>query len=208
MRQFGRMVRNIGMILPMAFATAADEMDLSDISTPGCAVSGLAVSPPAPWLNAQISGLPEQMSGCQMMRTDDDEHLVGIIRILSVQTGPGMSADEARERVIAFESLIWRDIGFEVTDRLWLREDVPVHDRHDEGFSSGSAVGLAAVIQGTQLPQEIHVLFFSRLPDNTHYVISLLTPSGPDATEIYAHNLEDYSRILNSLTLTSDGSGE
>lgn len=180
---------------------AEDEViDLSERTTPTCELIGLVARPPEGWFSVPMEDTPPGLAGCQMMRTGENEELVGIIRLSSGDTGGRAPGEESHNRQIAIEIEILKAMGIRlhVAEPLWSRHDVPISDLRDAGFSeTGQAIGLAAEIEGSGLPQEVHFLTFHG--PATQYALVLITPPRETEPEIYRRNIDDFARVIQTL---------
>jgi hypothetical protein len=186
---------------PSARGSDQDMTDFSEQATAICELIGLEASPPAGWFSVPMVDLPAGMSGCQMMRTDEDDAPVGIIRLSASDTGARSPGEESRNRQLAIELEVLAAMGIQARDRLWLRQDVPVTGERDAGFSKAQAVGLSAVIEGSGLPQEVHILAFHG--PSTQYALLLITPSQETEPAIHSRNVADFAKLIQSLKVTS-----
>lgn len=178
----------------LAFAEPDDIIDFSEQTTTICEVVGLTAPPPPGWFNVPIDSDDEALTGCQMMRAGDQEELVGILRLVSVTL-------EEREDppwyavMIAIEQQIIGEMGYELGEVMWSRQDVPISG---EGFENARAVGLSALVEGNDTPQEVHFLLFEH--GQQKFIITLLTP-GRDVDEgvFYKRNTDDFGILIRSL---------
>ncbi len=177
-------------------------VDFSDQLVPVCNVLGLLAAPPADWFAVPMEGLPEQLAGCQMMRTGPAEELVGIIRVSASQVLDGTPGTDSRQRHILFEIEVLRNMGIvlDLEEPLWSRDSVPLADVGAAGFSDAAqALGYRAVIVDTRTPQEVHLLTFHG--PSTQYALVLITPPRFMEEEIYQRNTTDFGRVLGTLDM-------
>jgi hypothetical protein len=170
-------------------------VDFSGKVTPTCEIAGLVVKPTAGWINVPFETPPPGHRGCQMMRTNEREELVGIIRVRSA-TGPSAEfTEEGFGRLLVNEGLAVSEMGYELAkESLWARENVPVSGA---GFRDGRAVGVAARIPGNGVPQEAQFLVFRS--DEAKYVFTLLTPQRSHSESLYQRNSSDFGVVIRSL---------
>lgn len=171
-------------------------IDFSDQITPTCEVVGLTATPPEGWFSVPIDSGDEPISGCQMMRVGDQDELLGILRLLSAQLEETEDSPPWYAVMIAVEQSIIAEMGYVLGEVLWSRTDVPVSG---SGFANARAVGLAASIEGNDIPQEVHFLVFENGPQK--YIITLLTPAeSVDGGVVYQRNSDDFGVLIRSLT--------
>jgi len=178
-----------------AVATEDKVVDFSDQMTSVCEVSGLYSPPPPGWFNVPIDTGDARAMGCQMMRTEGNDVLVGILRLLSVklpdtEDGPpwGMVMIEIERRNIAV-------MGYSIGEVLWSRETVPISG---PGFMNARAVGFKALIEGDDIPQEAQFLVFEK--EKEKYIVTLLTPGRKvDEGIYYKRNTDDFGVLIRSL---------
>jgi len=177
---------------------AEDEIiDFSDKITPVCEVVGLSVRPPTGWFNVPIESEDEAVSGCQMMRTGEQDELLGILRLLSVHAPETAGEDSPAwyDLLLALENQMISGMGYILGDVLWTRLDVPISG---SGFENARAIGLATAIEGSDVPQETHFLVFENGPQK--YIITLLTPAqSVDEGVYYKRNTDDFGLLIRSL---------
>jgi hypothetical protein len=180
-----------------------DVIDFSDRMTPVCEVVGLSVRPPKGWFNVPIESAEKAISGCQMMRTGKQDELLGIIRVLSVYLPQTETENQPRwyDVLLAVETQMISTMGYVLKDVIWTRLDVPISG---SGFENARAIGLAAALQESEVPQETHFLAFENGPQK--YVITLLTPAqSVGAGVFYKRNASDYGVVIRSLKERSGG---
>lgn len=197
----------IGVLLVLASATgpvkaAEVAADFSDRATAYCELSGLRADVPDDWFSVPVEGMPPGMVGCQMMRTDETEALVGILRLSSGETGELAPGAESRNRQLAIELAVLEAMGIEPGDPLWSRDQVPLGGLGSAEFSNAQAVGLAATVRESGLPQEIHILVFHA--PSTQYTLLLITPTKAAEPRVYSRNLRDFGILLQGLTKITD----
>ncbi|TVQ37869.1 MAG: hypothetical protein EA370_06270 [Wenzhouxiangella sp.] len=191
----------IGLWLMPLKGHAEDEfIDFADQLVPVCNVLGLLATPPADWFAVPMEGLPEQLAGCQMMRTGPTEELVGIIRVSGSRVRDGTPGTDSRQRHTLFEIEVLRNMGIvlDLEEPLWSRDSVPLADFGAAGFSDvAQAIGYRAVIVDTRTPQEVHLLTFHG--PSTQYALVLITAPRFMEAEIYQRNTTDFGRVLGTL---------
>jgi hypothetical protein len=183
-----------GAVLAGTPATG-ETLDFTGLASDRCALIGLAAPAPDGWISIAMQDMPPQLAGCQMLRLED-EMLLGIMRLISARAADSVAVGQARDGLVALEREIWAEMGLEIGPTLWQRDHVAVSG---EGFSDGAAIGLAARIVETDLPQEIHLLMFRRA--DTHYALSVITPAGDDAAAHYRANLDGFRQLLGTLAV-------
>jgi hypothetical protein len=174
-----------------------DVIDFSDKITPVCEVVGLSVEPPPGWFNVPIESADEAVSGCQMMRTGEQDELLGILRLLSVHLPEPDEEDLPPwyDMLLALENQMIANMGYVVGEVLWSRPDVPISG---SGFENARAVGLASSIEGSDVPQEAHFLVFEN--GSQKFIITLLTPAKSVAEGVYyQRNTDDFGILIRSL---------
>lgn len=169
----------------------------ADKQSARCDLLGLAAHAPAGWTSQPMVELPEQMAGCLLTRYDEDDTLLGLQRLMSIQVGDDLPVEQASSRLADLELSIWEQMGFQVVEPLWRRDDVPMDGSMSAGFSSATALGMSAVIVESGLPQEIHLLLFHR--NDIHYAATMLSPRGEAVEAIYQANLAAYQALLASM---------
>ena len=183
------------LLLVSTVAFSEETVDFSDRVTPTCEIAGLTAYPPEGWFNIPLEDPPAGHLGCMMMRTNEREELVGILRIRSL-TAPALDPEgETYGALFGSEVASAKEMNYSVGDEpLWVRKDVPVSG---EGFREGRAVGLPATIGGNDLPQEAHFLFFRS--DSAEYVVTLLTPAKSVDESLYERNTADFGKVIRTL---------
>ena len=180
-----------------ALAVAADEeyVDFSDRITPTCELIGLVGVPPEGWFNVPIQTEAKDIRGCQMMRTNDQEELVGILRLLS-KVFPANTPEETWfSDLVGLEVTSLGEMGITLGEPLWRKDDVPMTGMD---WENGKAIGLEAVIEGNEAPQEVHLLAFGG--PTTKYLISLSTPNkGVDDNTHYTRNTGDFAILIRTM---------
>ena len=189
------------LFLLTTFATtlhAQDDetVDFSDQMTATCELIGLVASPPADWFNVPTES-EARFRGCQMMRTNEQEELVGLMRLLSLQLPPELSDDEWSKRLIDFETEWLAGMGIQLGETMWKRDDVPIAG---QGFEGARAIGYASRIEGNEVPQEVHFLVFAGA--SSKYLISLSTPARTVEGGVhYQRNTSDFGVLISTLKL-------
>lgn len=176
----------------VSIAVAGDTVDFSEQTTPVCEVEGLRATPPDGWFNVPIDSAEPTLRGCQMMRTREDEALVGIARVLSVTLSEPTVDPPWQVLMLSFERDNIARMGYVPGDVLWRRDNVPIAGT---GFTGGLAVGLSARIEGNEAPQEVQFLIFERAL--TKYVVTLLTPGRSVENGLYYdRNVADFGKLI------------
>lgn len=198
MRQRRRLVATALSLLSVWSATPVAQegvVDLSRQTTPACEIAGLTARPAAGWFNVPFEEPPSGHLGCQMMRTGEQDELVGIIRVRSVTAPQAEFTDDGYARLLANEVVAVTEMGYALADEpLWIRENVPVSGA---GFREGRAVGLAARIKGNDIAQEAHFLTFRS--DRANYVFTLLTPARSYDEALWQRNTADFGAVFRTL---------
>lgn len=180
----------------------ADEetLDFSDRMTATCEVEGLTATPPPGWFSVPIESGDEELTGCQMMRTGSEQDLLGILRVMSLYLPQTEDSPPWFAVMASIEQQIVGEMGYILGEVLWSRESVPISG---EGFENARAVGLAASIEGNDVPQEVHFLLFESGPQK--FIITLLSP-GRDYSEgvYYKRNTDDFGVLIRTLTRKPD----
>ena len=197
-----RLFASFVLSLTIPLQTAAQEEDVVDFSdkiTSHCDVIGLHVPPPPDWFTMPIEETPEGIAGCMMMLADDEDLLLGILRVMSVSRSVDGFAGPDFESILGLEIVSATEMGYQPEDLLWKRDSVPVAG---EGFETAQALGLSASVEGNPVGQEIHFLTFQNTL--TQYVVTLLTPSKVDGPEYYQRNTEDFGTLIRSFQFTQE----
>lgn len=183
-----------------AFAAEEDYVDFTDRITPTCDLIGLVGVPPEGWFNVPIDSSREDVAGCQMMRTSDEEELIGILRVLS-HIFPADTLEEIWfSELIGLEVTSLGEMGITLGEPLWRKEDVPMTGT---GWDPGKAIGLEASIAANDIPQEVHFLAFGG--PTTKYLISLSTPAkGVDDGVMYKRNTADFGILIRTFQFPED----
>ncbi|MFC1719792.1 hypothetical protein ACFL00_01460 [Pseudomonadota bacterium] len=172
-----------------------DFIDFSDKTTATCVVKGLTAKPPPGWFNVPIESEDDALTGCQMMRTGREEELLGILRVLSVQLEQDEDSPPWYAVMLALEQQILAQMGYTLGDVLWRKDNVPISG---EGFENARALGLAASIEGNDVPQEAHFLVFEH--GSQKFLITLLTPARDvDEGTYYQRNTDDFGVLIRTL---------
>lgn len=174
-------------------------VDLSDQITLTCELIGLVALPPPGWFNVPIESPLETLVGCQMMRTSDSEELVGIMRLLSTEVPVDTPQETWFAELMGLEIAWLEEMGITLGATLWRRDDFPVAG---PGFGPGRAIGLEAIIEGNDVPQEVHFLGFGG--PTTKYLLTLSTPSRAVEDGVhYQRNTADFGVLLRTLGLSA-----
>lgn len=144
-------------------------VDFTDRATPVCKVAGLSVPPPPGWINAPIDAGDQPVEGCQMMLIED-EAIIGMLRLLSVEVPEGVDAQQV---LVGIEAQALVAMNYVLGDALWRKDDVPVAGA--DGFGGGRAIGVALSLPGNDNALEGHFLTFHG--PQAHYILTLLTPA-------------------------------
>lgn len=197
------MIRRVAGLLLMvsivvtAPSVAADEdyVDFTDRITPECELIGLIGIPPEGWFNVPIQTEATDIRGCQMMRTNDQEELVGILRLLS-KVFPADTPEETWfTDLVGMEVTSLGEMGITLGEPLWSKDDVPMTGMD---WDDGKAIGLEARIEGNDAPQEVHFLAFGG--PTTKYLISLWTPNkAVDDSAHYTRNTGDFAVLIRTM---------
>ncbi|MCG6965647.1 MAG: hypothetical protein LJE59_03990 [Chromatiaceae bacterium] len=178
-------------------AALADEqvIDFTNQIAPVCKVRGLQVAPPKGWFNVPIESAEAAVQGCQMMRTGEQDELLGILRVVALDIPESEDATPWWAFVIALEQQVVNAMGYQLGEVLWTRQKVPIAG---DGFSEARAVGLQATIEGNDNLQEVHFLVFKG--PFADYGITLATPAkSVGAGSYYARNTADFGLLIRSL---------
>jgi len=183
------------LLMSPVLAEPNDIIDYSEQMTAICEVVGLTAPPPPGWFNVPIDSDDKALTGCQMMRTGNQEELVGIIRLVSVTMEEEEDSPPWYAVMVAIEEQIIGEMGYKLGEVMWSRQDVPISG---EGFANARAVGLSASIEGNDTPQEVQFLLFEH--GQQKFIITLLTP-GRDVDEgvFYKRNTDDFGILIRSL---------
>ena len=185
-----------------SLAVAADEdyVDFSDRITPTCELIGLVGVPPEGWFNVPIQSEATDISGCQMMRTNDQEELVGILRLLSKVFPVDTPEETWFSELVGIEVTSLGEMGITLGEPLWRKDDVPMTGMD---WENGKAIGLEATIEGNDAPQEVHFLAFGG--PTTKYLISLSTPNKAfDDSTHYRRNTGDFAVLIRTMQFPED----
>jgi hypothetical protein len=175
-------------------------IDFTDQISSSCELIGLIALPPPGWFNVPIESPLESLVGCQMMRTNENEELVGILRLLSTEVAVETPEETWFAELMGLEIAWLEEMGITLGATLWRRDDVPVAG---PGFDSGRAIGLEAVIDGNEVPQEVHFLGFGG--PTLKYLLTLSTPARSVADGVYYdRNTADFGALIRSLQLPED----
>ena len=176
-------------------ATEEDVVDFSDQITPTCELIGLVGLPPEGWFNVPIERPMEGFQGCQMMRTGEQDELLGILRLSSRIFPADTPEEEWYSQLVGLEVAWLEEMGITLGEPMWRREDVPMTGT---GWEPGKAIGLEATIEGNDIPQEVHLLTFGG--STTKYLITLSTPAKEVEKGIYyERNTSDMGVLMRTL---------
>ncbi len=181
-------------------ATAADEehVDFSDQLTSSCELIGLTGYPPEGWFNVPMEIPAPDLAGCQMMRTGDDDELLGILRLLSVVVPEGTPEDKWLSGLLDLEAQWLEEMGITLGEPLFKRDDVPIAGLGD--FKNGTGLGIEATIEGNETPQEVHFLGFNS--PTIQYLLTLSTPARDVEEGIdYKRNTDDFGVLIRTFQL-------
>ncbi len=166
-------------------------------ATGSCALTGLVSTPPAGWINVPFQTPPAGQLGCLMLRYNEQDQLLGVLRIRSASQPAAEFADEGYDRLLANEITALSRMDVEVDlpgGPLWTRDNMPVRG---EGFRDGRAVGLRARIKGNDVAQEAHLMVFRS--DTTKYLVSLVTATEAYDKALYQGNTRDMGVLIRTL---------
>ncbi len=177
-------------------AFGQERLDFADRATPRCEIEGLVAVPPPGWLNVPIANPPAGNRGCMMIRTNENEEPVGILRIRSL-AAPALKKDgEPFEALFISEVEALDRMGCAILDQepLFVRSDVPIKG---DGFRDGKGIGFAAAIEGNRVPQEVHLLMFRS--ERAEYIVSLAMPAKSHDAKLWDRNTEDFGTLIRTL---------
>lgn len=176
-------------------AAEEDYVDFSDRTTPMCELIGLVGLPPTGWFNVPIETEREDIVGCQMMRTNDRDELVGILRLISRVFAAESPEETWLPELLGGEVAWLEEMGITLGETLWRRDDVPMTGTD---WEQAKAFGLAASAEDNDTPQEVHFLTFGGA--TTKYLIDLVTPAqAVDEGLYYGRNTEDFGVLIRTL---------
>ena len=181
-------------------ATASEEehADFSDQMTPSCELIGLTGYPPEGWFTVPMKIPAPDLAGCQMMRTGDDDELLGILRLISVVVPEGTLEDKWLAGLLDLESQWLEEMGITLGEALFKRDDVPISGLGD--FKNGTGLGLEATIESNDTPQEVHFLGFNS--PTIQYLLTLSTPARDVAEGVYyKRNTDDFGVLIQTFQL-------
>ena len=192
---FPALVGFILLRLPAAAQEESDYVDFSDRITPTCELIGLVGLPPEGWFNVPIEDTGEDLAGCQMMRTNESEELVGILRLLSRVFPEGTPEETWFTEMLGVEVVWLGEMGITLGEPLWRKDDV---NMAGTDWGQAKAIGLAAATNGSDTPQEVHFLAFGG-PTNK-YLFTLATPAETvDEGLYYKRNTADFGILIRTL---------
>ena len=178
-------------------AAAVVAQDFSDKIKPTCELAKIVARPAEGWFNVPIESPRPGHLGCQMMRANDAEELVGVLRIRSVTAPAAEFSADSDAALIADERKILQRMNVEVgAEPLWTRENVPLKGA---GFREARGGGYPASVDGNPVPHEVHFLTFRA--EEARYLVTLITPSKRHDEEIYKRNTDDFGVVIRSLVL-------
>jgi hypothetical protein len=181
--------------LPTLAQGEKDYVDFSDRITPTCELIGLVGIPPEGWFNVPIDSVGENLQGCQMMRTDEQEELVGILRLLSRDFPENTPEETWFTELLGLEVTWLEEMGITLGEPLWRRDDVPMTGT---GWEKAKAIGLSASGENSDITQEVHFLAFGG--PTTKYLFSLATPAqAVDEGVYYKRNTDDFGVLIRTL---------
>ena len=173
-------------------------VDFSDQMTPTCELIGLIGYPPDGWFNVPIEIPAPDLAGCQMMRAGESDELLGIMRLLSVVVPEGTTEDKWLAGILDMEANWLQEMGITLGDPLFRRDDVPISGLGD--FENGTGLGLAATIEGNDIPQEVHFLGFNS--PSVQYLLTLSTPARAVEDGVYyQRNTDDFGVLIRTFQL-------
>ena len=173
-------------------------VDFRDQMTPTCELIGLIGYPPEGWFKVPIEIPAPDLAGCQMMRAGESDELLGIMRLLSVVVPEGTAKDKWLAGVLGLEAQWLQEMGITLGDPLFRRDDVPISGLGD--FENGTGLGLAATIEGNDIPQEVHFLGFNS--PSVQYLLTLSTPDRAVEDGVYyQRNTDDFGVLIRTFQL-------
>lgn len=182
---------------PGLHAQDSETERLKRSATATCALSGLVATPPAGWLNVPFEAPPAGHLGCMMMMFNEQDQLLGVLRIRSASDPAREFTDAGYDRLVANEitAMTAMDIVVDVKGGpLWTRDKVPVSGA---ALREGRAVGLGARIKGNAVEQEAHFILFRS--DTSKYLISLVTPTQAYDRGLYQANTRAMGVLMRTL---------
>ena len=189
----------LSLLAALAYADQEGLIDFTDRMTPVCELHELVAVPPQGWISVPIDTGEAQLTGCQMMLSQDGE-LIGVIRLLSFDwsTAP-QDLSPWPQHIMTMESVWIEEMGYSITKPLWRRNSVPISG---PGFGNGQAIGFAVTISGSESAHESHMLVFDR--GQFKYLIDLLTPAQTEQEGLrYQANSKAMGEIMQSLKLVA-----
>ena len=172
--------------------TKAMRSPLGEKTTPWRKHGDLKVKPPSGWFNVPIQSDDVRLRGCQMMRTGQNEELLGMPRVLSVRLPVTKESPPWFDTLVSMEAKLIAQMGYNLTEVIWKRDSVPISG---PGFKNARAIGLKATIEGNDVPQEAHFLVFEN--DEAKFIVTLLTPSKSVEDSIhYKRNTSDFGVLI------------
>lgn len=186
------------LVIFASSASAGQQQDVADLvsrAKPVCEMASLVARPADGWHSVPFEAPPTGHRGCQMLRVNDADQLVGILRVRSATAPTDAFTEEGYARLLANEVSAVEAMGvvFDETP-LWVRNEVPVTGA---GFREGRAVGFPARIESSGLAQEVHFLVFRA--DKAKYIFSLVTPAQAVEQAEYDRNVRDFGIVIRTL---------
>ena len=190
-------LKSIFIVAIILATSAVVAQDFSDKVKPTCELAKIVARPAEGWFNVPIESPRPGHLGCQMMRTNDAEELVGILRIRSVTAPAAEFSADNEAALIADERKILQRMNIEVgPEPLWTRDNVPLKGA---GFSEARGGGYPASVGGNPVNQEVHFLTFRA--EDARYLVTLITPSKRHDEGVYKRNTDDFGVVIRSLVL-------
>jgi hypothetical protein len=178
---------------PGAEEPGAEYLDFSDFLTPTCELAGLRALPPAGWFNVSVQDPPAGHRGCQMMRTNEADELVGLMRLRSIDAAAVEFSGDGYDAFVADELAVLGSMGYVVGEPIWARDEVPVAGH---GFTSGRAVGFEVALEDGA-PHELHLLVFRGA--EAKYLLLLATPTRAFDAALYSGNEAGFATLITTL---------
>jgi hypothetical protein len=185
------------LVAPGLHAQDREVERLKRSATATCAVAGLVATPPAGWINVPFEAPPAGHLGCLMMRFNEADQSLGILRIRSASEPAREFTDDAYDRLLANEitAMSAMEIVVDVEGGpLWTRDKVAITGA---GFRDGRAVGLRARIKGNDVAQEAHLMVFRS--DTSKFLVSLVTPTQAYDNGLYQGNTRAMGVLIRTL---------
>ena len=190
-------LKSIFIVAIVLAASAVGAQDFTDKVKPTCELAKIVARPAEGWFNVPIESPRPGHLGCQMMRTNDAQELVGVLRIRSVTAPAAEFGADNEAALVDDERKILQKMNIEVgPEPLWTREKVPLKGA---GFREARGGGYPASIDGNPVPHEVHFLTFRA--EDARYLVTLITPSKRHDEGVYKRNTDDFGVVIRSLVL-------